>query len=68
MHCWARYFFFAVVLILGVGNIVTACGQKGDLYQVVETEKAEQRKAAEAGSPAPPQSDVPQPSAEPAQP
>ncbi|AGA92104.1 hypothetical protein Thimo_3439 [Thioflavicoccus mobilis 8321] len=32
MHCWARYLFIAVVTVLGLGSIVTACGQKGELY------------------------------------
>ena len=32
MHCWARYLFIAVVSVLGIGNMITACGQKGDLY------------------------------------
>lgn len=32
MMCWARYLFIAVVTILGVGQMIAACGQKGDLY------------------------------------
>lgn len=32
MHCWARYFFIAVVAVLGIGQMIAACGQKGDLY------------------------------------
>lgn len=32
MHCWARYLFIAVVTVLGVGQMIAACGQKGDLY------------------------------------
>jgi predicted small lipoprotein YifL len=32
MHCWARYLFIAAVTMLGVGQMMTACGQKGDLY------------------------------------
>lgn len=32
MHCWARYLFIAVVSVLGVGQMIAACGQKGDLY------------------------------------
>jgi predicted small lipoprotein YifL len=31
MHCWARYLLWAVILTLGVGNMITACGQKGAL-------------------------------------
>jgi len=62
MHCWARYLFFAVILVLGIGNMVTACGQKGDLYLVDESEQTE-----DPYKPAAPQDDVPQPPAEPAQ-
>ena len=32
MHCWARYLFLAVVAALAVGQLLAACGQKGDLY------------------------------------
>ncbi|MGB5835321.1 MAG: lipoprotein [Thiohalocapsa sp.] len=32
MHCWARYFFFAVVTVLAIGQMMVACGQTGDLY------------------------------------
>ena len=32
MMCWARYLFIAVVTVLGVGQMIAACGQKGDLY------------------------------------
>ena len=32
MHCWARYLLIAVVAVLGVGQMISACGQKGDLY------------------------------------
>jgi len=32
MHCWARYLFVAIVLVLGIGQMIAACGQKGDLY------------------------------------
>ena len=32
MHCWARYLFIAVVSVLGIGQMIAACGQKGDLY------------------------------------
>lgn len=63
MHCWARYLFFAVILVLGVGNMVTACGQKGDLYMVDESKTTE-----DPYRPGTPQDDVPQPPAQPAQP
>jgi len=32
MHCWARYLFIPVVSVLGIGQMIAACGQKGDLY------------------------------------
>jgi predicted small lipoprotein YifL len=32
MHCWARYLFILVVAVLGIGQMIAACGQKGDLY------------------------------------
>jgi predicted small lipoprotein YifL len=32
MLCWARYLFILVVAVLGIGNLLSACGQKGDLY------------------------------------
>lgn len=40
MHCWARYLFLAVVAALGAGQVLTACGQKGDLYLVREGDAA----------------------------
>jgi predicted small lipoprotein YifL len=32
MHCWARYLLYAVFAVLGVGQMMAACGQKGPLY------------------------------------
>lgn len=32
MHCWARYLLYALIATLGVGQMLSACGQKGDLY------------------------------------
>lgn len=32
MGCWARPLFLAVVAVLGTGQMIAACGQKGDLY------------------------------------
>ncbi len=32
MHCWARYLLWLVIAILGIGNMLIACGQKGALY------------------------------------
>ena len=42
MHCWARYLFIAVVAVLGTGQMIAACGQKGDLY-LPEPEKQASR-------------------------
>lgn len=30
--CWAQSLFIVIVIILGIGNILSACGQKGPLY------------------------------------
>ena len=57
MHCWARYLFIAVIAVLGIGQMVAACGQKGDLY-LPEPEKASP--AAEQPDPVP----APEPGAE----
>ncbi len=32
MHCWARTLFIVVVVSLGTLGMMSACGQKGDLY------------------------------------
>ena len=32
MHCYARYLFLFIVALLGLGQMMTACGQKGPLY------------------------------------
>lgn len=32
MHCWARWLFIAMVAVLGVLSMLSACGQKGALY------------------------------------
>jgi len=46
MHCWARYLFWLVIAVLGIGNMLTACGQKGDLYlPPPEVEQVEQKDA-----------------------
>jgi predicted small lipoprotein YifL len=54
MHCWARYLFIAVVFVLGIGQMIAACGQKGDLYL---PEPEPEPKAAE--EPPPPTAEVP---------
>ena len=30
--CWAQYLLWLVIILLGTGSILSACGQKGDLY------------------------------------
>lgn len=32
MHCWPRYLLWLVIAVLGTGSMLSACGQKGDLY------------------------------------
>jgi predicted small lipoprotein YifL len=49
MHCWPRYLLIAVVSVLGVGEMIAACGQKGALYlPKAETGKAQPNAPAEA--------------------
>jgi predicted small lipoprotein YifL len=45
MHCWARYLFLAVVAVLGTGQMLAACGQKGDLYLVKDGSAAAKKDA-----------------------
>jgi len=40
--CRAELALYLIITILGIGNIITACGQKGDLYLPTE-EKASQQ-------------------------
>jgi predicted small lipoprotein YifL len=30
--CWAQYLLWLVIIMLGTGSALSACGQKGDLY------------------------------------
>ena len=53
MHCWARYLFIAVVSVLGIGQMIAACGQKGDLY--LPEPKSSKQAVAEAKAPPAPQ-------------
>lgn len=32
MHCYARTLFIVLIAVLGIGNMLTGCGSKGDLY------------------------------------
>ena len=47
MRCWANYLLWLVIAVLGVGNMLTACGQSGDLYlpETTEPDKEEQAEA-----------------------
>ncbi len=31
--CWAQYLLWLVIAVLGTGSALSACGQKGALYQ-----------------------------------
>ena len=49
MRCYPRYLLWFLVALMGTGNILTACGQKGDLYlpddePLHEETQAEERK------------------------
>jgi len=57
MRCWARYLFYAVVGVLGIGQMIAACGQKGPLYLPEES-------ATSAPAPAPDRAPARDPSAE----
>ena len=41
MRCYANYLFIAMVIILGTGSMLSACGQKGPLYMPEETRQVE---------------------------
>lgn len=47
MHCWARYLFVAIVSVLAIGQMIAACGQKGDLYIPDPEEKTAEQAAAD---------------------
>jgi predicted small lipoprotein YifL len=32
MHCWPRYLLWLLIVLLGAGQMLAACGQKGPLY------------------------------------
>ena len=55
MHCWARYLFIAVVSVLGIGQMIAACGQKGDLYLPEPEKETPQQPAAGTAADPPPQ-------------
>ncbi|MEE9358084.1 LPS translocon maturation chaperone LptM [Candidatus Vondammii sp. HM_W22] len=47
MHPSPRYLLWLIILLLGSGSILSACGQKGDLYlpdSSIETEEDGKKK------------------------
>ncbi len=65
MHCWARYLFLAVVAALAAGQLLAACGQKGDLYlpRPGDTAAVKSDKGTQAATPQSPAA-APQPQAQ----
>lgn len=43
MCCRTRRFFIAVIAVSGIGQMIAACGQKGDLYLPEPERKSAQR-------------------------
>lgn len=39
-RCWAGYAFFAMILILSLSSMLSACGVKGPLYLPTEEQKS----------------------------
>ena len=46
MHCLPRYLLWSLIAVIGIGNLLTACGQKGPLY--LPEPAAEQERQEEA--------------------
>jgi predicted small lipoprotein YifL len=42
--CKAEIALYMIIMILGIGNMITACGQKGPLYLPAEKASLEQNK------------------------
>ncbi|WP_459863165.1 LPS translocon maturation chaperone LptM [Endothiovibrio diazotrophicus] len=42
-RCWAQYALWAVIAILGVGSMLSGCGQKGPLFLPTDTEQQQAR-------------------------
>ena len=42
MHCWPRYVLWTLIAVVSLGNMLTACGQKGDLYLPDEDQQQEE--------------------------
>ncbi|RLJ18963.1 hypothetical protein DJ030_07475 [bacterium endosymbiont of Escarpia laminata] len=43
MTCWPRYLLWLVIAVLGSGNLLSACGQKGPLYLPPAEETVDQQ-------------------------
>ena len=41
MLCWTRYLFILVVIVLGTGSMLSACGQKGPLVLPEKSQQTE---------------------------
>ena len=50
MHCWPRYLLWILIATLGLGNMITACGQKGPLYLPDPATEQQQQKTNQSGS------------------
>jgi predicted small lipoprotein YifL len=48
MQCWARYILWICFVVLGTGSMLSACGQKGDLY-LPDRDRPEQGEAGAQG-------------------
>ena len=70
MLCWGRQLFIAIVILLGISQMIAACGQKGPLYLPDEqaaqpaggkTAATDQGRSEPAAPPAPPEIPGPEP-------
>jgi len=50
--CWAQYLLWLVVAVLGVGGVLSACGQKGALYRPAPEAAPQVADAPELAAPA----------------
>lgn len=60
MHCWARYLFILVVVVLGTISMIGACGRKGPLYLPQETPRKTPETQSEVPKVPAPQPDRPE--------
>lgn len=47
MRCWPRCLLWTLVALLGLGNMLSACGQKGDLYLPEKQKHQKQEKTSQ---------------------